>query len=193
MDSFSGNPYIQSKTASYWQTYLADCEPCFFPQLTDGTIVERQNGVRQYVNIDAAGTGVMLADFCVLHNVTTEDVLRTTWAVILGCYIGSEEACFGNLIRANNGKKTFSICRAQLRKEDPVSKILSSLHKSHLQSLPHALSLGEVQKTDLNSQSLFNTTLDFWGHEEISWGRVLTPASGIKYDTGVGIPDLDFL
>lgn len=189
MGSHIEDTYVRSETAKYWQFYLADCEPCFFPQLTDSVIVERQKGLRQYVSIDTAESGAIFADFCVLHNVTIADVLQTTWAVILGRYIGTDEVCFGSVMPSDKGKKAFTIRRAQLGSEDPISQVLTKLHKSVLESLPHAFSPNESQAVVLGKQALFNSTMNFRCHDGMSWDESLTKENEVEYDTGVGIPD----
>lgn len=193
MGSYPDDLHARSETVKYWQNYLADCEPCFFPQLTDGVVVERHQGVRQHVNIDVSNSEAMMADFCALHDVTIAGVLQTAWAVILSRYIGTEGVCFGVVIPTSKGEKAFTVSRAQLGNEDPISQVLSRLQKSLSKGLPHASYLTESQETVLGGQNLFNSTIHFWSQDELLWKESLSHEIGIEDDAGVGMPDPDSL
>jgi hypothetical protein len=162
MGSYVENQELPSSRARYWQNYLEDVGPCYFPKLTDGIDTDRQLERREQVRVDIRISGAPLAKFCQHQNVMVAEVLQTVWAVVLGRYIGSEEICFGTAIHAssNGGETTYMVSRARLGSEDPISKTLSDMQESLVRGLPHACcSLADIQKMLPIEQPLFNSTI----------------------------------
>ena len=80
---------------NFSDTNIHDLEPCYFPALTDGPTAREfpQTGT---VRIP---TQVIpdLSYFCGCHYVTASAVFKTVWALLLRCFTGNSDVCFGHL------------------------------------------------------------------------------------------------
>ena len=81
----------ENDALAFWTTYLADVGPCRFPRF-DGEI----DGPKRPLSIN-----VGLKHKPELQRLATKDsetlpsILRTAWALVLRCYTGLEDVCFG--------------------------------------------------------------------------------------------------
>ena len=76
-------------------TYIHDLEPCFFPALTDGPTAKES----PQIGTVRIPTQVIpdLSHFCGCHYVTASAVFETVWALLLRCFTGNSDVCFGHL------------------------------------------------------------------------------------------------
>ena len=154
----------------YWKSYLGDVEPCHFPILNDGAMVERElQSVQIRFNELAA-----LQKYCDSHNVTLSNAIHTAWAMVLCCYTGAEKVSFGYLTSGRdapiNGAEdavgpfiNMLVCCMNMAGSVRLSDVLEEVQKDYINSLPHRHTpLAEVQHAlHLSNTALFNTALSY--------------------------------
>ena len=166
--------HIQWKTTvadvDYWKSYLADVEPCHFPVLTDG-----EQNARELKSLDLeVPLTADLQSFCTRNGVTLSSALQLTWALVLKCYTGSDDICFGYL---SSGRDVpvpgiqFAVgtfinmltCRVNLTAGKPISDALQGVQSDFANAMEHqACSLAEIQhELKSSGTALFNTAFTF--------------------------------
>ena len=166
--------YLQWKTTpadiDYWKSYLTGVEPCFFPALTDG-----QQKVRELASLDLeVPITAELQSFCSRNGVTLSTAMQLTWALVLKCYTGSNDVCFGYLVSGRDvpvpgiefAVGTFInmlTCRINLAEGAYVSEALQQLQSNFANGMEHqTCSLAEIQhQLKLSGSALFNTAFTF--------------------------------
>lgn len=108
------NGHLES-TMNYWQEYLQGMEQCRFPTLSKNPPTEVD-----LETIDLRfNDGLELLEFCERENISLINVIQLAWAIILKCYTGDEEVCFGYTTEERN----LLIARLDLA-EQPVARDL---------------------------------------------------------------------
>jgi non-ribosomal peptide synthase protein (TIGR01720 family) len=196
---------IQSRPSDvgveYWKTYLADVEPCHFPVLNDGVDEAKQLRLVQ-VELEQLSE---LQKFCKENGMTLFNVLQMAWGLVLRCYTGADEVCFGYLTSGRDfpisviqdAVGTFVnmlICRMDLVETAHLDKVLDQVQVDFVRSLPHQhCSLAEVHHwIHLSGEPLFNTALSFQRCSSRGSGQsVISFESATAYDpTEAGKPNL---
>ena len=166
--------YVQSGSQegdlNYWKAYLADIEPCHFPPLNDGG-----KEFKKLQSLDLNLTqGSELQAFCTKNGLTLSNVLQLVWALVLRCYTGSDEVCFGYLASGRDVPVpgiqdavgvfiNMLICRMNLMPGVQLSQALKQVQADYVNSMTHQhCSLADVQhELRLSGTSLFNTAFSF--------------------------------
>ena len=81
----------ENDARAYWTTYLADLGPCRFPHF-DGEIDGPKRPLSTNVEVRHKQELQRLA---AKDAETLPSILRTAWALVLRCYTGLEDVCFG--------------------------------------------------------------------------------------------------
>ena len=166
--------HIQWKTTTadvdYWKSYLMDVEPCYFPTLTDGELGGRR---LRSLDVEVPLTPDMQA-FCARNSVTLSNALQLTWALVLKCYTGSSDVCFGYLVsgrdvpvsgiqQAVGAFINMLTCRINLTDDKRLSSAMQQVQADFVNGMSHqACSLAEVQhELKMSGSSLFNTAFTF--------------------------------
>ncbi|RHZ60208.1 nonribosomal peptide synthase Pes1 [Aspergillus thermomutatus] len=153
--------YLSSPDTAYWKKYLVDVEPCAFPSL---------NPDKARSGFDSAKLAIdnlaNLRRFCQKIEVTEDIVLQLVWGLVLRCYTGSEEVCFGYYPATPQpeGSKYLKVFPSRLLlKDDSELGPIAQKRKNELdQAMEHAISQIEVQhELDIDVNSLFNTVFKF--------------------------------
>jgi len=166
--------YVQSKSQeadlNYWKAYLADIEPCHFPSLTHD-----QADFKELHSLDLDLTlGSEIQTFCTKNGLTLSNALQLVWALVLRCYTGSDEVCFGYLASGRDVPVpgiqdavgvfiNMLICRMNLTQSLQISQALKQVQTDYVNSMTHQhCSLADVQhELHLSGISLFNTAFSF--------------------------------
>jgi amino acid adenylation domain-containing protein/non-ribosomal peptide synthase protein (TIGR01720 family) len=167
--------YLQSipreEGLNYWKAYLTDVEPCLFPALVDGAR-ETQRILGSYVlHLERVPE---LQAFCTDSGVTLSNVLQLAWALVIRCYTGSDEVCFGYLASGRDMPVegiedavgafiNMLICRINLEDGLELGEALDKVQLDFVSSMAHqSCSLAEVQhELNLSGTSLFNTAFTY--------------------------------
>ncbi|CAG9954856.1 unnamed protein product [Clonostachys rosea f. rosea IK726] len=159
-----------SKILTYWENYVMDVEPCYFPTLNDGVTEPK---VLRALEQDISHA-LELQAFCTDNGITLSNVLQLAWALVLQTYTGMDDVCFGYLVSSRDAPVrgideavgvfiNMLICRVQLNPATSVGDLLDSVQKDLMTSMEHKeVSLAHVQhKTKNPNAALFNTAYSF--------------------------------
>jgi amino acid adenylation domain-containing protein/non-ribosomal peptide synthase protein (TIGR01720 family) len=172
--------YLCSVTAAgnddevYWRGYLDSSSPCLFPRLLgDAHSDQNQEAIEEFGSflIDVGST-TAVEDFCEEHRIALTSVYHVVWAIVLSCYTGATNICFGYISSGRSAPVpgiqeivgpviNLLIGQLQLEQEAPLMSVLQQYHESRLNSLEHQHhSLGEtLNAIGASSSELFNTAI----------------------------------
>lgn len=155
----------------YWKSHLAGIEPCHFPVLDDGNVVEFKELRHLRVKFDEL---VELQRLCDGRGVTIVNAIYAAWALTLRLYTASEEVCFGYLTSARDSQIegiqdvvgpviNMVPCRVNVNSSTTLGDVMSLVQRDYLDSLEYRhVSLAEVQHAlQLSDAALFNTALSY--------------------------------
>lgn len=154
----------------HWKRYLADAEPCYFPNLADEVSEEKK---LQFVTFDLSDQLHKVAPLCARSGVTLFNIIQTAWAIVLRAYTNSDNVSFGYLASGRDSPisdiqdavGTFInmlVCTARIDGKASVEKLIQDMSGDFSQNFVHQrCSLGEIQNAIGHSQNrLFNTGID---------------------------------
>ena len=164
--------YIQKRDSSsdleYWVRYLADLGPCQLPIVMIPTTRRELRSVD--VELDQKYD---LNAFCKTNSITTSNLLRAAWALVLRCHVGVDDVSFGYLMsggetamkRIHEAVGPFFnmlVCRQRLSESTLLTEVLKEVQTDSILSLPYQ----ECFVMDLcrakNTGALkFNTMMNF--------------------------------
>ncbi|KAL9079438.1 MAG: hypothetical protein Q9157_001692 [Trypethelium eluteriae] len=160
----------QQADMDYWKSYLADIEPCYFPNLGNSTKETRTLNTL----VLPLSRASQLPTFCAKHGLTVPTVLQFVWALILRCYTNSNEICFGYLVSGRDAPVSgiqdavgafinILVCRINLLENVQLGDALEQIQTDVVQSMAHQhSSLADVQhELRLSGVSLFNTAFTY--------------------------------
>ncbi|KAE8394317.1 hypothetical protein BDV23DRAFT_11565 [Aspergillus alliaceus] len=143
-------PYYTNANTEYWKEYLADAEPCLFPSLFH-TAVEREHGVVHLKVNDEA----KVQKVCQTAEVTMNSLLHIIWGLVLRCYTGLEDVCFG--YRTSDTPEMLP-CRINLKDDIELERVVQKRNEELNQGAKHSITLSEIQLgLGLQDTSIFNT------------------------------------
>lgn len=162
---------ILQRGIDYWKSYLAGVEPCHFPVLDDGDVVESKELRHLRVSFDELAE---LQHLCDGRGVTIVNAIYAAWSLTLRLYTASEDVCFGYLTSARDlqiegiqdvvGPVINMVsCRVNVGSSTTLGDVMSLVQKDYLESLEYRhVSLAEVQHAlQLSDAALFNTALSY--------------------------------
>ncbi|KAJ5999451.1 nonribosomal peptide synthetase [Penicillium sp. IBT 35674x] len=171
--SYLGDKALQQQSSKlYWQEYVKDLEPCLFPKLRESSNGRKDDSCLG--GTEAVVATLSLAEdvqgFCKAHGLTATNIVHISWALVLRCFTGTDDVCFGYLtsgrdipvecvedavgpffnllVRRVNVPHTSTILSALTSTQDSLLDNLTNQHYP-LADLYHAQGMA--------GQSLFNT------------------------------------
>ncbi|KAK2746937.1 NRPS [Myotisia sp. PD_48] len=155
----------------YWKTYLSGIEPCTLPSLAEIPTPSKRELGNHVLKLNL---GSQLQEFCKREGLTPANVLQLVWGLVLRCYIGSDDICFGYVSSGRDLPVTgiqeavgafinMLVCRLSLKNDDVLTDALHKAQSDYMQGIGHQnCSLAEVQhELGLGDTSLFNTVFTF--------------------------------
>ena len=163
--------YLQQQdehaTLEYWKRYLADLNPCHFPILNDD-----YRGMSELHEVSTVfDSATQLQDFCRKYSFTPSSVMQAAWAIVLRCYTGQSDVCFGYLSAGRDApivdiEDTIGtyinmlVCRLQLQPNSHARDVVISVQDAFLNAMPHqTCSLGSIQHEIGVKEPMFNTIM----------------------------------
>jgi hypothetical protein len=159
----------QDAASQYWKAYLDGVQPCHFPKT--GSLRRNDSTSLQHVNITLRNSA-KINDFCKAKDVTMSNLFSMAWALVLQCFTGSDDVCFGYL---SSGRDlpirgiqdavgpfiNMLVCRVDLDRDATVGQITQKIQDDYLHSLPHqTFSLADMgHLIGMSGQALFNTAI----------------------------------
>lgn len=166
---FIGYLYSKDTGSLYWKEYLDGVEPCLFPSLC-AKDAEKKPG--SHVLLLKQTT--QLQEFCKDVGVTASNVLQLVWGLVLRCYTGSDEICFGYLTSGRDipvrgiedaigAFINMLVCRLHITDDLTLGDALQKSQSDFVRSLEHqTTSLAEIHhELGLSETVLFNTAFTF--------------------------------
>jgi amino acid adenylation domain-containing protein/non-ribosomal peptide synthase protein (TIGR01720 family) len=165
--------YIQERpiqlSLDYWKQHLHNIEPCNFPLLPEKTV--EVNELRS-TKVDFDLPSGALRRFCERTGVTVANVTQTVWGLVLRCYTGSDQVCFGYLASGRDAAVdgiedavgpfiNMLVCRMDVVGSSLVGELVEHVQENYLASLDYQhCSLAQIQHgLKLSGQPLFNTLM----------------------------------
>lgn len=177
-DQFSYPHYLyflktvrQESSLVFWREKLAGVPPCLFPRLT--VLPDELRFVNTCVELEI--TSYQLSGFSRTHKTTIEAVLQLAWALMLKCFTGSSQVCFGfqtagrddSILGMRQAVGSFSnliTCNYELGALSTVIAALRMTEEQLFASLPHQnFTITELQHGMgmKGGERLFNSCLTF--------------------------------
>jgi non-ribosomal peptide synthetase component F len=161
----------QESSLVFWREKLVGVPPCQFPRLT--ILPDELRFVNTCVELDI--TSYQLSGFARTQKTTIDSVLQLAWALILRCFTGSNQVCFGfqtagrddSIMGMRHAVGSFSntiACSYDLTTYSPVITALRMVEEQFLNSLPHQhFTMTELQHGMgmKGGDRLFNSCLTF--------------------------------
>lgn len=177
--------YLQSlpkeKGVAYWRQYLKGTEPCQFPSLA-GSNSERVLGSH---SITLTDDFAKMQNYCRTVGITSSALLQLAWGLVLRCYIGSDEICFGYITSGRDVPVqgieyavgafiNMLIYRAILKDDILVQDALKTAQQDFVKSMEYQyVSLAEVQHDlGLSETSLFDTVFTLQRRDLVEEGNL---------------------
>ncbi|KAA8652106.1 Nonribosomal peptide synthetases (NRPS), partial [Aspergillus tanneri] len=174
MAIFEGqNIYTISTDMDYWKKSLADVEPCLFPSLCS----ETPQGSFGFTELE-------LKSVPDIHKLSqsvgssTKCLLQVIWGLVLRCYTGMEDVCFGYCPsitdKFSNGQDCTKepsfedalVCRLCLNDDIKIAEAVQTRKQEFETMLLHPIFLAQIQKElGFHETTFFNTIFKF---EEVS-------------------------
>ncbi|GLA80039.1 nonribosomal peptide synthase [Aspergillus tubingensis] len=154
---------------SYWKNYLEDVEACLFPALR-ADAEQNTHAETQMILQNTEG----LRDLCERARVSQSSLLQLVWGLVLRCYTGLQDVCFGYHISGASDKSakpgianepgvsdTFP-CRMLLKGDLKVADILRERLRGLKHMQQHQLPWAEVQhELGYGDSDIFNTVFTY--------------------------------
>ncbi|RAK95786.1 nonribosomal peptide synthase Pes1 [Aspergillus ibericus CBS 121593] len=154
---------------AYWDTYLGDVEACLFPSLCANA--EQTMHAETKLILDNTES---LQAFCESAGVSKNTLLQLVWGLVLRCYTGLRDVCFGYQALGASHKNeeagsaespivtdTFA-CKMLFQDELQVEYLLKKRLDELNQMLQHQLPFSEVQQElEHGNSAIFNTVFRY--------------------------------
>ncbi|KAM5489397.1 NRPS cluster protein [Microsporum audouinii] len=147
---------MQAKNDStiHWESHLADVAPCHFPRLGASAA-----GPKRPMTIKVALDQTQdLKDLCGSNTTALPAILRATWSLVLRCYTGSDDVCFG--YQDATSTDVLPIVRLAFDDDTLISRLVESAQKEYESSLPFHGSV-PTNAAGPVEQRLYNTIVSF--------------------------------
>lgn len=139
---------------NFWKEYLADVEPCNFPPIShDTTKLERSTRTlnKQTQKLHA---------FSKMSGVSVETLFQTAWGIVLRCYTGCDDVCFG--FSTESDAQCISVCRLLLSNDRKLEETLQQSKSQFDKGRENFADLAVIKHhLGLDDASLFNTLLTY--------------------------------
>jgi amino acid adenylation domain-containing protein/non-ribosomal peptide synthase protein (TIGR01720 family) len=184
----------EEDTDCYWRQYLHDATPCRFPKLSGGPSSRGQGQLHSATRQIPSGR---LQRLCEEYGTTPSNVIQVAWALVLRCYVGSDDVCFGYLASGRDialpGIEdavglfiNMLVCRLRLDDESlPVVALLERNQESFVRGLENQhCSMARIQHDlDLRGDVLFNSIISYQARSGAGDDAVASDLDGRK-DSG---------
>lgn len=160
-----GTPQMDG--AKHWNSHLAGLAPCMFPRFgAENTGPRRPMTIRIYLNHLRE-----LQELSAKRGTALPGVLRAVWALVLRCYTGSEDVCFGYQETGTNsatGKpgigqrfEHMPVGRLNLEDEASLADVVEKSEREYIESVPYLRDVppASIESVSPGENQLFNTVL----------------------------------
>jgi len=140
----------------FWKEYLADVEPCNFPSISLHASGEGRSTRTLNKQTDK------LHAFSKMSGVSVETILQVAWGLVLRCYTGNDDVCFGFSMAEADISSNISIFRILLNNDRQLDEALQKSKSQFDKSKANFAELAAVKsQLGLQDAEVFNTLLTY--------------------------------
>ncbi|KAL4997132.1 hypothetical protein BDV10DRAFT_186497 [Aspergillus recurvatus] len=152
-----GSLQIFNDAVEFWKVYLADIEPCLFPDLSP----KKKQG-RFSTESLRVSNALKIQNACETLSITPNILLQTVWALVLRCYTGLEDVSFGYHVFAKKDSVGILPCRLNLNDDLKLRDVVQKRKEDMESMLEHHMSLFEIHRVIGSENSpVFNTAFRY--------------------------------
>ncbi|KAL2832125.1 hypothetical protein BDW59DRAFT_157587 [Aspergillus cavernicola] len=149
--------HVFNDTVNYWKEHLAEIEPCHFPALSPKTGQNRFN-----TEILRLSNASRVQSACNALSITPSFLLQVVWGLVLRCYTGLEEVCFGHCVSAKRARIGILPCRLILNDNLKLRDVIQKRKDDADGMLKHQMPLFEIQRAfGTENPPVFNTAFRY--------------------------------
>ncbi|GIJ91845.1 nonribosomal peptide synthase [Aspergillus pseudoviridinutans] len=174
----------------YWTSYLKGVEPCLFPPLNK-TGENDASGAWRSFDLDIP-VDSNWRTYCSTYGVTPANIFQAAWGLVLRCYTGFDEVCFGyttsgrdmplpGIDHAVGPFINMLVSRLALRADTSLLEVLQGSQTDYTRALAHQhYALADIfHSMNLSGKTLFNTGISLnrlvvGSEEEESWSPTIS-------------------
>lgn len=144
-----------NKSIAYWKNYLADAATCSFPVI-DG--VSPDEGEEKEITLDV-GSVSEIRSFSKSHGLTMNSIFLAVWGLVLRCFTGSDDVCFGFLSAGRDAAVdgiqdavgpfiNMMICRVDMSADPALVGLVERVQTDFVNSIQHQhVSLAKIHNS----------------------------------------------
>ncbi|KAL5045768.1 hypothetical protein BDW71DRAFT_208032 [Aspergillus fruticulosus] len=152
-----GSLQIFNDTVDYWKMHLANIEPCLFPELSP----KKEQGSFSTESLRLSNAS-KIQSACKALSITPNILLQTVWALVLRCYTGLEDVCFGYHAFSKKGSVGILPCRLDLNDDLKLRDVMRKRTEDMESMSKHQMPLFEIQRAIGSENSpTFNTAFRY--------------------------------
>lgn len=171
---------FSNANVDFWKEYLADIEPCEFPLLSH----EANKKGRSTRTLNKQTT--QLHAFCRMAGVSVEHLFQIAWGLVLRCYTGNDDVCFGYLASETDDPAAIAVARLLLGNDRNMGELLQQTKTNFEKSKGHFADLTVVKhQLGLDDATVFNTLLSYRAVASLPQRRARDTAASKEYNVSV--------
>ncbi|KAL2836009.1 hypothetical protein BJY01DRAFT_252206 [Aspergillus pseudoustus] len=142
---------------NFWKDQLAKIEPCLFPVLSPNG-----DGGRFSVESLRLPNASKIHSACKTLSITPMPLLQVVWGLVLRCYTGLEEVCFGSYVSPKKISNGILPCRLSLHDSMKLREAILSRREDTDRILKHRMPLFEIRRAiAMEDTPIFNTAFRY--------------------------------
>ncbi|KAJ5107519.1 hypothetical protein N7456_004194 [Penicillium angulare] len=171
---------FSSANLDFWKEYLADIEPCNFPLISRDT--SKKGRSTRTLNKQTH----QLHAFSRLAGVPVDVLFQIAWGLILRCYTGNDDICFGYSASDTDDAESTSAVRLMLNNDRNMNDTLQQTKIDFEKRHDHFTDLAVVKhQLGFEDASVFNTLLTYRAVSTLPQRRTRDSASSKAYNVAV--------
>ncbi|KIA75709.1 nonribosomal peptide synthase [Aspergillus ustus] len=146
-----------NSSLSFWKDQLAEVEPCLFPILSPN-----EEGSRFSVESLRLSNASKIHNACKSLSITPMPLLQVVWGLVLRCYTGLEDVCFGYYVSPKKTPTDIVPCRLSLHDNMKLSETILSRRENMERTLKNRMPLFEIRRAiAMEDSPIFNTAFRY--------------------------------
>ncbi|KAI9371208.1 hypothetical protein BJX61DRAFT_548394 [Aspergillus egyptiacus] len=149
--------HVFNNNVNYWKAHLAGVEPCLFPALSPKKVQSRfKTETLRLTNV------AKVQSACKTLSTSPSFLLQVVWGLVVRCYTGLEEICFGYCVSSKKSSAGILPCRFKLDDGLEIREVLQRRREDVDRMLKHPMALSEIQRAaGSENSSIFNTAFRY--------------------------------
>ncbi|KAJ5898281.1 hypothetical protein N7504_008569 [Penicillium tannophilum] len=171
---------FSNTNVDYWREYLADIEPCNFPAISQ----ETANKGRSTRTLNKQTN--QLHAFGRMAGVSVGIIFQIAWGLVLRCYTGNDDVCFGYWASQTDDPSSIAIARLMLNNELNLNETLQKTKTEFEKSKENFAELSVVkQQLGMDDANVFNTLLTYRAVDSLPQRRARDTPTSKAYNVAV--------